>query len=63
MTTLCERRFKITEDVIFWICTKILGNKKAPNKLRVAACDFFFSAADYNQKILTGKDSVLKKVV
>ncbi len=41
----------------------MIGNKKISNKLRVAGCDFLFSAADFNQKIITGKDNVLKKVV
>lgn len=60
---MCERRFKLPDDVTFWICEKIIGNRKVSNRLRTAGCDFLFSVADFYPKLITGKDAVLKKVV
>ncbi len=63
LNTMCERRFKIPEEVTIWVCDKIIANRKASNKLRTAGCDYLFSIADFNPKLITAKDSVLKKVV
>jgi hypothetical protein len=60
---MVERRFKISEEVTFWVCDKIIANKKLSNKLRTAGCDYLFTITDFYPKLLTAKDSVLKKVV
>ena len=44
LNTMCERKFKIPEEVTFWVCDKVIANRKASNRLRSAGCDYLFSA-------------------
>jgi hypothetical protein len=60
---MVERRFKIPDEVTYWVCDKVIANKKLSNKLRTAGCDYLFTIADFYSKLLTTKDAVLKKVV
>lgn len=60
---MVERRFKIPDEVTYWVCDKVIANKKVSNKLRTAGCDYLFTIADFYSKLLTTKDAVLKKVV
>lgn len=63
LTTMCERRIKLVDEVTVWICDQIISNKKLSNKLREAGCDYLFAMADFNPKGISNKQPLLKKVV
>lgn len=63
LTTLVERRIRLADDVTIWVCEKIIGNRKASNKLRTSGCDYIFSLAEFSGKQLSSRDVLLKKVV
>jgi len=60
---MVERKLKLADEVTFWVCERIIGNKKLSNRLRTAGCDYLFSLADYCPKQLASRDSLLKKIV
>ncbi len=45
LTTMVERKIKLADDVTVWLCDKIVGNRKASNRLRAGGCDYLFSFA------------------
>ena len=40
LNILCEKRVKLSEDIITWVCQKIVINQKLTTKLRSSGLDF-----------------------
>lgn len=63
LSIMVERKIKLNDQIIIWVCDKIVSNKKLSNRFRTAGCDFLDSLIEYNPKSVANKEQLLKKVV
>jgi len=60
---MAEKRGKLKPELVSWVCTKIVKNKRLPEKLRICAIDFLFTLADTKKKQLNSNEQMLKEIV
>ena len=60
---MAERRVKMNEEIIEWVCVKIVGNSSLSPKFRVSGLDFLSTYTEFSGKTLASKEKLLRKVV
>lgn len=43
LSLLCEKRVKMHDDIIYWICDHLISNKKHSKKFRTAGLDILLA--------------------
>ena len=55
LNIMAERRIKMTQEIIEWVCVHIVSNKKLSTKFRVSGLDFLSTYAEFNPKTFANK--------
>lgn len=53
----------MNEEIVEWICTRIVGNQQLSPKFRVSGLDFLSTYTEFSGKALVSKEKLLRKVV